>query len=111
MGSHLRPRLPTLRLPRCCGTRPRHPRFIFDFWKDTMRYHGILPHFITVYHPQTDGPSEAFLKKMKEVVKLVSSKDEWARDLPRIQACINHTCHSLLQLFVFYVLETYYLVL
>ena len=69
----------------------RDPRFISDYWKDTMRAHGILPHFTTAYHPQTDGLSEAFVKKMKEVVRLVSSEDEWARDLPRIQACINHS--------------------
>ena len=72
----------------------RDPRFISEFWKDTMRSHGILPHFITAYQPQTDGLSEALVKKMTEVVSLVSSEDEWARDLPRIQACINHSWHS-----------------
>ena len=76
-----------------------------------MKSRGILlyiPHFTTAYHPQTDGLSEAFVKKMKEVVRLVSSEDEWAtngffvehrvtlttRDLPRIKACINHSWQS-----------------
>jgi len=72
----------------------RDPRFISEFWKGTMKAHGILPHFTTAYHPQTDSLSEAFVKKMKEVVHLVSSEDEWVKDLPRIQACINHSWHT-----------------
>ena len=55
---------------------------------------GILLNYTTAYHPETDGLSEAFVKRLKEVPRLVSSEKDWARDIARIQASINHSWHS-----------------
>ena len=37
---------------------------------------GILLNYTTAYHPETDGLSEAFVKRLKEVSTLVSSEKD-----------------------------------
>ena len=40
------------------------------------------------------GLVKLFVKRLKEVARLVSSEKDWARDIARIQASINHSWHS-----------------
>ena len=70
------------------------PRFTSHAWLNRLKSAGIKPHFTTAYHPQTNGLSEAVVKRLKSSAKLLSGPTRWDLDLHRIQATLNNSLHS-----------------
>ena len=82
----------------------RDPRFTSAIFVEHLKSRGITTNFSTAWRPQTDGLSEANVKKVSEALRLLSADKsvskiqpempEWYDFLPQAIAAINTTVNT-----------------
>lgn len=69
----------------------RDSKFISEFWRELNRLTSTKLLMSTAYHPQTDGKSEATVKKVTAILRTMVSPDQkdWVDSLPWAEFALN----------------------
>jgi transposase InsO family protein len=87
----------------------RDPVFTSSFWRELFRLQGTSLAFISAYHPQSDGQTEALNKCVETYLRCYSSTKprEWSSWLPLVEWWYNTNHHSSIGLTPFEALYGY----
>ena len=78
----------------------RDPRFTSRFWPSLQRALGIMLHFNTAFHPQTDGQSERTIQTLEDMLRacVLEFKGSWDRHLPLMEFSYNNSYQSSIEM-------------
>ena len=74
----------------------RDPRFTSGFWPSLQAALGTRLHFITTFHPQTDGQSERTIQTLKDMLRacVIEFKGIWDTHLSLMEFSYNNSYQS-----------------